>query len=272
MKFCKNLQEVVNMSDPEWAPYWLNYKALKKIIKELSGSDSSDDNNATTPSSPRLPRPRSQSKADLTTKPGEQTFFEHIRSEFQKCVNFFDSITREYAIRYLRLQTSWEFISSSPGALMMVDRYGSLHKAVYKFYQAILLQESYALMTYTGFSKILKKHDKVTSFDTRNAFMVNVVAKANFNNIEPLLEQIADTKALYHKISLEMKRLGEKDNMTEDEELFISMVQNMNQQASKDHQEEENTLTPEKEKEGGKKRRPGATGLTMREDAKLARR
>jgi len=29
MKFCKNLQRVVDISEPEWAPYWINYKMLK---------------------------------------------------------------------------------------------------------------------------------------------------------------------------------------------------------------------------------------------------
>ncbi len=29
MKFCKNLQRVVDISDPEWSPYWVNYKMLK---------------------------------------------------------------------------------------------------------------------------------------------------------------------------------------------------------------------------------------------------
>ena len=29
MKFCKNLQKIVDISDPAWAPYWPNYKMLK---------------------------------------------------------------------------------------------------------------------------------------------------------------------------------------------------------------------------------------------------
>lgn len=29
MKFRKNLQRVVDISNPEWAPYWINYKVLK---------------------------------------------------------------------------------------------------------------------------------------------------------------------------------------------------------------------------------------------------
>ena len=33
MKFCKNLQRVVDISDPEWAPYWTNYKMLKVCLR-----------------------------------------------------------------------------------------------------------------------------------------------------------------------------------------------------------------------------------------------
>jgi hypothetical protein len=29
MKFGKELQKVIEMSDPDWAPYWPNYKVLK---------------------------------------------------------------------------------------------------------------------------------------------------------------------------------------------------------------------------------------------------
>jgi len=35
MKFCKNLQKVVEMSDPDWVPYWTNYKLLKVSVEEL---------------------------------------------------------------------------------------------------------------------------------------------------------------------------------------------------------------------------------------------
>ena len=35
MKFCRNLQRVIDITDPEWAPYWTNYKMLKKFLKKL---------------------------------------------------------------------------------------------------------------------------------------------------------------------------------------------------------------------------------------------
>lgn len=42
MKFCKNLQRVVDISDPEWAPYWTNYKMLKvSSLSTISSHESS---------------------------------------------------------------------------------------------------------------------------------------------------------------------------------------------------------------------------------------
>jgi hypothetical protein len=35
MKFCKSLQRMMDISDPEWVPYYTNYKMLKKLVKEL---------------------------------------------------------------------------------------------------------------------------------------------------------------------------------------------------------------------------------------------
>jgi len=41
MKFCKNLQKVVELSDQDWAPFWTNYKLLKVrviVVCRLSSS------------------------------------------------------------------------------------------------------------------------------------------------------------------------------------------------------------------------------------------
>lgn len=40
MKFCKNLQRVVDISDPEWAPYWTNYKMLKVRFLSINSFES----------------------------------------------------------------------------------------------------------------------------------------------------------------------------------------------------------------------------------------
>ena len=43
MKFCRNLQRVIDISDPEWAPYWTNYKMLKKFLKALVPPDNTNN-------------------------------------------------------------------------------------------------------------------------------------------------------------------------------------------------------------------------------------
>ena len=35
MKYGKNLSHVIELSDPEWGPSWINYKFMKKKIKEI---------------------------------------------------------------------------------------------------------------------------------------------------------------------------------------------------------------------------------------------
>lgn len=32
MKFAKHLAKAMRLSDPEWLPFWLNYRFLKKIL------------------------------------------------------------------------------------------------------------------------------------------------------------------------------------------------------------------------------------------------
>jgi SPX domain protein involved in polyphosphate accumulation len=55
-------------------------------------------------------------------------------------------------------------------------------------------------MNYCGFSKILKKHDKLTGLSTRNAFMRNVVEVQNFTHYPNVLELLKQTEKLFNDI------------------------------------------------------------------------
>ena len=83
---------------------------------------------------------------------------------------------------------------SKAGALMVQDRWSQLAKALHRFYKDLLLLENYAIMTFCGFSKILKKHDKNTGFRTREAFMTNVVATTNFADYPGVVKMLRDTQ------------------------------------------------------------------------------
>jgi hypothetical protein len=322
MKFCKNLQRVADLSNPEWVPFFTDYKKLKvsenftrsrvrlvppkhcayiarnvtltvvdflqKIIKGLSdleldrthkqgdGPASPSTRSDTTGSSLRSPHStpgseqsgshkttqqqsqvdsiaESSSPSDLEAasatnqphsasspqdgcqsreidtirrKPGEILFFKLLHAEFQKAVHFFDRMIDELTIREERVVEGCEIVRREN----RFQLWSMLAKSVYRLHTDLLLLENFCIMTYCSFSKILKKHDKVTRFDTRNAFMSNVVNKANFTNYTNLQAMIARCEQLYSEVSDRMVEEGQ-ENLYEDERLFIEMVHQLNQQA-----------------------------------------
>jgi len=305
MKFCKNLQRVVDISDPEWAPYWTNYKMLKKLIKELSSLIPADEvkvalpakskseegkihqdeihlstaasaklssdihqnycdkteehqNNATTKlpsvgsrqyldvalptgssintfnaastgtSSTSSQQQQPQDTESIGKSPGEVAFFKLLHSEFKKASRFFDRATEEFTIREERVREGMD-IMRQPNSIMVNEKWGLMAKSIYRLYKDLLLLETFAIMTYCSFSKILKKHDKVTGYETRNAFMSNIVNKANFTHYPTVLSMITRCERFYEEVSANLLREG-KEGLYEDERLFINMINRLNEQ------------------------------------------
>lgn len=56
-------------------------------------------------------------------------------------------------------------------------------------------------MNYLGFSKILKKHDKVTKFATRKKYMTNMVHKQTFTHHPKLTSLIHQTEEIFQQLS-----------------------------------------------------------------------
>jgi len=271
MKFCKNLQRVVEISDPTYSPFWVNYKMLKKLIKELPSLVPADEGNSTQKKkvkSTRVGRPespdsiessgstihcaRQQHHGDKTTEgvkpsselgedhtnkksreainksPGEVAFFKLLHAEFKKASHFFEKAQQEFIIREERVREGME-IMKQPNSIMVSEKWSLLAKSLYRLYKDLLLLETFAIMTYCSFSKILKKHDKVTGYSTRNAFMANVVNKANFTNYPTLLEMIKRCEKMYEEVSDQLTKEG-KEGLYEDERLFINMIHRLNEQ------------------------------------------
>ena len=74
--------------------------------------------------------------------------------------------------------------------------------AVSKYYKDILLLENFAIMNYCGFSKILKKHDKITGFKTREAFMRNVMVQQNFTHYPRLLDLVKRVEDIFNYVKM----------------------------------------------------------------------
>jgi len=170
-------------------------------------------------------------RSDLNTigkSPGEIAFFKLLHAEFKKATHFFERAQQEYIIREERVQKGME-IMKQPNSIMVGEKWSLLAKSIYRLYKELLLLETFAIMTYCGFSKILKKHDKVTGYHTRNPFMANVVNKANFTSYPKVLEMISRCEQLYEKVSERLVQDG-KLGLFEDERLFINMIHRLNEQ------------------------------------------
>jgi len=257
MKFCKNLQRIVDISDPAWAPYWTNYKMLKKLLKTFHSLVPPDEGNnnkmdleirynssvstSTEPSSKndevtKLSSPAndyigviesaSTKVEEMGKSPGEIAFFKLVYGELNKTSEFFEQAQEEFTIREKRVQGGVKIMKRTNSIMLNNDKWSFLAKSVYQLYKDLLLLEIYAIMTYCSFSKILKKHDKVTGFDTRNAFMANVVSKANFANYPRVLLMIKRCELLYDEVT--KKLMAEGCPLCDEEHLFINMVQRLN--------------------------------------------
>ena len=116
-----------------------------------------------------------------------------------------------------------------PTSIMLNAKWSLMAKGIYRLYKDLLLLETFAIMAYCSFSKILKKHDKVTGYETRKAFMTNIVNKANFTHYPHVLDMISRCESLYEDVTGNLLREGQ-EGLYEDERLFISMIHRLNEQ------------------------------------------
>lgn len=165
---------------------------------------------------------------ELGKSPGEIAFFKLLHAELKKATHFFERAQEEFSIREERVQEGME-IMKQPNSIMVNEKWSLLAKSIYRLYKDLLLLETFAIMTYCSFSKILKKHDKVTGYQTRVAFMANVVNKANFTNYPNVLGMISRCERMYEDVSCYLLHEG-KEALYEDERLFINMISRLNEQ------------------------------------------
>eukprot|EP00551_Chaetoceros_affinis_P002356 CAMPEP_0203636346 /NCGR_PEP_ID=MMETSP0088-20131115/2909_1 /ASSEMBLY_ACC=CAM_ASM_001087 /TAXON_ID=426623 /ORGANISM="Chaetoceros affinis, Strain CCMP159" /LENGTH=342 /DNA_ID=CAMNT_0050490455 /DNA_START=130 /DNA_END=1158 /DNA_ORIENTATION=+ len=192
-------------------------------IRNSSGNLTADD--AAAPKRPnKLPAAKVTRKASIGTSPGEIAFFKFLRAELNKASCFFGRAKQELSIREERLRNGIEILKQ-PGSTMVNEKWSCMAKATYRLYKDLLLLELYAIMTYTSFSKILKKHDKNTGYSTRVAFMANIVNKANFTHYPDLLQMIHRCEARFESVDSILATEGKSSSaLDEDERLFISMI------------------------------------------------
>ena len=95
MKFCKNLFRVVELSDPEWGPYWMNYKFLKKKINDIVVEQGGTKGRVVGERERKDPLQLSKSASEVE-------FFRLLQYELKKTSDFFAMSEQLYKIRHKR--------------------------------------------------------------------------------------------------------------------------------------------------------------------------
>lgn len=156
MKFGKNLARVVELSDPEWAPFWINYKYLKKKIKDIAKEEGRVSRDQLRASDPTI----------MAQSPSEVAFFKLLKGQLRKVAEFYRTAEQQFEIRKERVKEGCRQLTQHKD-MADAKTWTRLLAACVKFYRELLLLENFAIMNYCGFSKILKKHDKCTGWGAR---------------------------------------------------------------------------------------------------------
>lgn len=190
-----------------------------------TGENTKQEQSAKTITGPSATVPQQQQPHNVESmgkSPGEVAFFKLLHSEFKKASHFFDRATEEFTIREERVREGMD-IMRKPNSIMVNEKWGLMAKSIYRLYKDLLLLETFAIMTYCSFSKILKKHDKVTGYETKNAFMANIVNKANFTHYPKVLCMISRCEKFYEEVSANLLKEG-KEGLYEDERTFVTVT------------------------------------------------
>jgi hypothetical protein len=157
MKFGKQLAKVVALSDPEWAPFWVSYKALKKRVKELTDSPppGTQPRDAGTggahgqhaaPATNTEPNPK-----ELAQSAGEVAFFRTLRAEVAKASEFYLDMEQQMGARRRRIKMGLQYLKQ-PTTVLEDDAWIKMRRACISLYKDLLLLENFAVMNYCGTS------------------------------------------------------------------------------------------------------------------------
>lgn len=170
MKFGKRLRDIVDCSFPEWKPNFMSYKDLKKRI---AANIPVDDVEPHTPDECRLrPADSLPPDAQRAALNAHAPFFVQFRREVEKVNDFFIEKQEDFVIEHEQLSARVEALLV-PGAPTRVD-FNRLRQRLIDFHANLVVLENYSTVNYTGFRKILKKHDKKTGMSVRSTALRNV--------------------------------------------------------------------------------------------------
>lgn len=220
MKFGKKLRAHVEESYEEWRPNFMNYKTLKKCIiprnstvTDTFNSKDSDSNEFDgVIGSTIVPSHTSDPEVDddvlsnvYAVHQAERLhaeFFTSFRREVDKVNDFFLDKQEDYIIRHQQLSKRVSDMLRPANATR--QQINNLRARLTNFHGELVVLENFSTVNYTGFRKILKKHDKKTGFNIQHVYL-NTVLLTPFFLSDTIRKLILSTEKLLSRLNTVVK-------------------------------------------------------------------
>ncbi|CAG4993477.1 unnamed protein product [Colias eurytheme] len=187
MKFAEHLSAHIT---PEWRKQYINYEEMKAMLYTAVEEAPSAENVE--------PEVLSRHFANF-----DETFFHYCDEELKKINTFYSEklaeATRKYATLQSELKSRFDTIKPKSGGdnkkAIPRRKIQELKLAFSEFYLSLILLQNYQNLNYTGFRKILKKHDKLLNVSNGAQWRAEHVETSHFYTNKDIDRLISDTEA-----------------------------------------------------------------------------
>ncbi|KAJ8131181.1 hypothetical protein O1611_g2445 [Lasiodiplodia mahajangana] len=180
LKFGKQIQKR-QLEVPEYAASFVNYKALKKLIKRLSATPTLSAQN-----DPHLPPAPVDTQVALQANKAK--FFFQLERELEKVNAFYLQKEAELKIRLKTLIDKKKVLKSRQGISRRSAKFTTLEEGFQQFANDLNKLQQFVEINGTAFSKILKKWDKTSKSKTKELYLSRAVEVQPFFNATVISE------------------------------------------------------------------------------------
>ncbi|VUC35097.1 unnamed protein product [Clonostachys rosea] len=179
-KFGKQIQKR-QLEVPEYAASFVNYKALKKLIKKLSATPTLSAQNGNG-------RPVIPADSQAALQANKATFFFQLERELDKVNAFYLQKEAELKIRLKTLLDKKKVLQSRQGSSRRSAKFTTLEEGFQQFATDLNKLQQFVEVNGTAFSKILKKWDKTSKSKTKELYLSRAVEVQPFFNATVISE------------------------------------------------------------------------------------
>ncbi|KIN05544.1 hypothetical protein OIDMADRAFT_38067 [Oidiodendron maius Zn] len=181
LKFGKQIQKR-QLEVPEYAASFVNYKALKKLIKKLSATPTLLAQND-------ILRPASIADSQAALQANKATFFFQLERELEKVNAFYLQKEAELKIRLKTLLDKKKVLQTRSQSITRLSaKFTTLEEGFQQFGNDLNKLQQFVEINGTAFSKILKKWDKTSKSKTKELYLSRAVEVQPFFNATVISE------------------------------------------------------------------------------------